>query len=304
MKDNAEAMVWAAFAADSLALGVHWIYDPQRIAQKFGRVETLLKPSGDSFHATKDIGEFTHYGDQLMVLLASVAEKGGFNLYDFSERWQNLFKDYQGYFDQATQGTLLNFSHGAGPENAGSSSNDLAGAARISPLILCCREDLEALVRAVRAQTQMTHSDPITVDSGEFFARVAYKGLRGESPSSAVSIVARENFADSPIASWVSEGMDSKFMDSVQTITRFGQFCETPAAFPSVIHLITKYENDLKEALIQNVMAGGDSAGRGMMVGTVLGVYLGPDAFPDEWMEGLKKKAEIKAYLRKLQENT
>ena len=31
MKDNIKAMVMAAFAADSLALGVHWIYDPRQI---------------------------------------------------------------------------------------------------------------------------------------------------------------------------------------------------------------------------------------------------------------------------------
>ena len=37
MQDNARAMVLASFAADSLALGVHWIYDASKIANEYGR---------------------------------------------------------------------------------------------------------------------------------------------------------------------------------------------------------------------------------------------------------------------------
>ena len=84
MRDKAEALALASFAADSLALGVHWIYDAQKISNQFGRVEKFLKPREDSYHATKDRGEFTHYGDQQLVLLESVAAKKGFDLNDCS----------------------------------------------------------------------------------------------------------------------------------------------------------------------------------------------------------------------------
>ena len=60
MRDKAEAMVMASFAADSLALGVHWIYDARQISSQYGRVERFLKPREGSFHPTKDKGEFTH----------------------------------------------------------------------------------------------------------------------------------------------------------------------------------------------------------------------------------------------------
>jgi ADP-ribosylglycohydrolase len=67
-----------------------------------------------------------------------------------------------------------------------------------------------------------------------------------------------------------------------------------------VIHLIAKYENDLKEALIQSVMAGGDSAARGMIVGMVLGAYLGPESLPQEWVTQLRKEGEILKLLDKV----
>ena len=42
MKERAEAMVLASFAADSLALGAHWIYDTAIIDNDLGQSGSLL----------------------------------------------------------------------------------------------------------------------------------------------------------------------------------------------------------------------------------------------------------------------
>ncbi|MEW6664627.1 MAG: ADP-ribosylglycohydrolase family protein [Thermodesulfobacteriota bacterium] len=300
MKDNRTAMVMASFLGDSLALGVHWIYDAERIQSEYGWVDSLLKPRPDSYHPTKEKGEFTHYGDQTLVLLESAAERGGFRLDDFSVRWRALFKGYRGYYDQATKATLRNFELGKGPEESGSSSNDLAGAARIAPLAFRYRDDPDSLVEAARAQTRMTHNNPVVVDSAEFFARTAQRVLKGQTPISAMTRVGEERFGDSHIGEWIQEGIRSKDEESVAAVGRFGQSCHVDEAFPGVVHLITRYEEDLKEGLIQAVMAGGDNAGRAMIVGMVLGAYLGQESLPVEWMEDLKKAEEIRRYLEKL----
>ena len=44
MNNNANAMVLASFAADALALGVHWIYNTNVIDKKWGRVDKYIKP--------------------------------------------------------------------------------------------------------------------------------------------------------------------------------------------------------------------------------------------------------------------
>ena len=67
-----------------------------------------------------------------------------------------------------------------------------------------------------------------------------------------------------------------------------------------MVHLIAKYENDLKEALIQSVMAGGDSAARGMIVGMVLGAHLGPDSLPMEWVSELADREKIEVLLDRI----
>jgi len=301
MTDNRRPMVLALFAADSLALGVHWIYDTEKIRKSFGRVDTLRKPLPGSYHPTKEKGDFTHYGDQTFVLLESIAAQRGFDLSDFSKRWQNLFKTYRGYFDQATKKTLQNLAQGKAIEEAGSSSTELSGAARIAPLVFLYHKDPETLVKAARAQTQMTHNNPLVMDGAEFFARVCCEVLDGTSPTKAMTEVAARRFKEFPLFAWVNDGIESAREDSVSAIARFGQSCHTDEAFPGVVHLIAKYEKDLKEALVQSVMAGGDNAGRGLMVGMVLGAHLGDKGLPKEWISEIKRGADILRLLQQIE---
>ena len=293
-------MVLASFVADSLALGVHWIYDTEQIEKEFGRVDTLLTPGSDSYHPTKERGEFTHYGDQTLVLLESLAAKRGFDLDDFATRWRRLFERYDGYYDQATKATLQNFSLEKGPVDAGSPSNDLSGASRVAPLVFCYQDDLDTLVEAARDQTRMTHNNPDVIDGAEFFARVSWLVLRGTPPIPAIEEVSNERFDKSSLWHWVRDGIESKDVESVSAIARFGQSCHVDDAFAGVVHLIAKYENNLEEALVQGVMAGGDSAGRGMVVGMVLGAHLGEQGLPGHWVSGLQRRREIVDLLDKL----
>jgi ADP-ribosylglycohydrolase len=289
-------MVLASFIGDSHALGAHWIYDTRRIEQEFGRIEGLREPPPDSFHTTKGAGEFTHYGDQTLVLLESLAARGGFRLEDFHQRWQELFANYTGYFDQATKATLNNIHDGKGPDQAGSLSDELAGAARIAPLVFWYEEDPEGLEEAVLQQTQMTHNNPIVIQSGLFFAKIAIEALSGVSPTKALE-KASTLFKDSPLRQWVQEGLASRDLDSIDAVGRFGQTCHVQHAFPDVIHFISKYENNLKEALINSVMAGGDSAGRGLIIGMILGAYLGSGHIPENWTSSLKMAGRIQDLL-------
>ena len=64
-----------------------------------------------------------------------------------------------------------------------------------------------------------------------------------------------------------------------------------------MVHLIAKYENNLEEALVQSVMAGGDSAARGMLVGMVLGAHLGQSSIPQKWLSELARRKGIDALL-------
>ena len=303
MNDNANAMILASFAADALALGVHWIYNTNVIDKKWGRVEEYIKPERPTYHPTKDLGELTHYGDQTLLLLKSIADCSGFDLNDFANRWQEFFKYFEGYFDGATKATLENFATDKGPADAGSNSDDLAGASRIAPLAFCYRNNLKKFTTAARTQTALTHNNRYVIEAAEFFGRVVWQVLRGETPTAGIKQALKDGFERDPFQKWVREGLDSVESDTRQAMLDLGQMCEIEAAFPCVVHLIAKYEDNLKEGLIENVMAGGESAGRGLIVGMVLGAHQGIDAIPEKWLSELKSYQEIVGLMDRINRN-
>lgn len=290
MTTSAQAAVLVSLAADALSLGAHWFYDMAEIDRRFGRVEELLAPPPDSFHAGKERGQFTHYGDQTLVLLESVAACKGFDLADFARRWQALFTTgYRAYVDKATSATLENLQRGLGPEQCGSTSADLGGAARIAPLVWWYRQDRDQLLEAVRVQTAMTHNNPAVLAGAAFIARTAWSVLAGAAPQAALEAALEEGVADIDLDIRLRSALESAGKDTRTVIGRFGQMCGIASALPGAVHLICSYADDPRTALIENVQAGGDSAARGLVAGLVLGARHGVDAVPGGWLTGMQR---------------
>lgn len=300
MTDNLKAMVMASFVADAISLGPHWIYDQEKIKREFGKIESLTAPLADSFHTTKSAGDFTHYGDQTIILLESIAHCGEFDLDHFAQTWQSLFVDYKGYVDKATKSTLENFKDGKTSLNSGSPSSDLAGAARIAPLIYLYRQNAEKLDHSVKAQTAMTHNNEMVIACARFFGAVTLKTLKGNPPTDAVLQIADEEFSESPLSMLVQKGYASRHENTCNAISNFGQMCDYNAAFSGVIHIISKYSDDFKNAMVENAMAGGDSAARGMLSAMILGGYLGVEAIPLPWLEQMNAFSKIEQLLSKI----
>jgi ADP-ribosylglycohydrolase len=297
MEDIAKRMIRSFFAADALALGGHWVYDAATIAKTYGRLDRMRDPLGKSWHSTKKAGDFTHYGDQALVLMETVVREKGFDLDAFAADWRAFMEGYDGYFDHATKDTLIQFKNGRGPEAAGSESTDFAGAVRIAPVVALHRGDLEKMVAACRAQTAMTHNSPQVVDASEFLARTAFRVMQGQAPSAAMGSVVEEEMDTPELADWVARGKASAGDATTTAIAGFGQACSAEMAFPGFVHLVFRYEENLEEALVENVMAGGDSAARGMAAGMLLGAWRGGDALPSAWLQEMTHAGRIEELL-------
>ncbi len=286
-------IILGSFVADSLALGPHWIYDTAKIDKEFGRIGKLQQPLTDSYHKTKNLGDFTHYGDQTLYLLQSLVDKNGFELQSFSSKWQGEMENYKGYLDGATKQTLENLHAGKGVEECGSPSADLGGAARIAPLLYQYQNNQDSLLDAVQIQTKFTHNNATVLAGAELLARVCWEIMQGVKPTEAMKNVVEEGVKDIDLDTRLQQGLDSVGVASRDAIATFGQACGVAAGLPGVFHLVAKYEEDLETALIENVMAGGDSAARGLCVGMILGAYLGVDSIPKTWLESMSQYKNI-----------
>ena len=297
MNDRIKAAVLGSFVADALALGVHWVYNTRVIDKKFGRIDGYLDPL-TSYHKGKKAGDQTHYGDQMLVLMESLEKDSTFDLEIFASRWRRFFDTYTGYFDHATQDTLHNLLSGKDFETCGSLSEDLGGACRIAPLVPVFEDDPEKLVAAARKQTALTHNNADVLAAAEFFSRTTATVLAGAKPLQAVDTVLDRHFKASSIETLVMEGLDSRAMDTRQTIADFGQACSVEVALPGVVHIIARYTDNFEGALVENIMAGGDSAARGIPAAMILGAHHGLEAIPGKWLDGLASRERVEQFLK------
>jgi ADP-ribosylglycohydrolase len=285
-----------SFVADALSLGAHWIYSQQEIADKFGKISGYSDPA-TKYHPGKQAGDFTHYGDQMMVLLRSLALHGRFDLASFADEWSAFWEksETQSYRDGATKATLVNLRSGLPPEQAASPSNDIAGAARIAPLFLLKWKSNDDLIAAVRSQTSFTHGDPTVADAAEFFARVTLAVQEGVSIPDALRAVAQVTVGNAIPSDWLDSALESSVSetsDSSATKTH-GLTCHVPDAFPAICHLLLRHPDDLVTALTANVEAGGDSAARGMIIGMIHGAKSDASSLPQDWLTSLRAYSEI-----------
>lgn len=300
---NSSDIILGSFIGDSLALGPHWIYSQDEIKSKLGRV-SIYHPPMATYHSGKIAGDFTHYGDQALVLLGSVAVTRRFDLESFASDWKSFWEapGNISYQDGATRSTLANLKSGSAPDEAGSTSHDIAGAARIAPLFLLPWESDEELLEAVRSQTGLTHRDPQVVEAAEFFARVVL-AVRGGMPIREAlenSMVARawnalpKSWLDAANRSAASTAPDA------QALEELGLACGIANAFPGICHLLLRHPENPATALIENASAGGDSAARGMILGMVYGAATPVSEWPAEWSDGLKDLGEITELIKRL----
>jgi ADP-ribosylglycohydrolase len=302
MKPTPQILI-TSLAGDALCLGPHWIYDQREIEQKLGRITGYAAPL-TSYHPGKQAGDFTHYGDQTLILLRSLAEHGRFDLTSLAAEWRAFWEDptTHSYRDGATKATLENLRKGALPAEAASDSHDIAGAARIAPLFLLKWESDEALLQAARAQTSFTHRDPQVIETAEFFARVTLSVQSGTEISTALRETAALTHWQAIPDGWFAAAvasMTSREPDAVAAYA-LGLSCHVADAFPVICHLLLRHPEDPVKALTTNAEAGGDSAARALLMGMVYGALPNATPLPGEWITGLRARAEIQHLIARI----
>lgn len=280
LKNKQAGLLFGSYCADALSLGVHWIYDANELAQKHGRVTGYQAPGPDSYHPHKQAGDQGHVGDQALCLLTFLKREKRWDTVAFMDEWLGMWPTYNDYIDGATKTTLGNIQNQTDKTQGGSDSVEIAGPARIAPLVSFLAQAPEnEVVQAAIEQTKLTHRSPEAEETASFLAKASYRLIHGARLEDTVRETAPE---------WALKSANSVLpQNAVDAIAKLGPACSISSALPSVIYLALKHGENTEIALIENAMAGGDNCARGLALGMLLGAANGYTSIPEQWRNDL-----------------
>jgi len=256
------------------------VYDQEEIIEAFPEgVVDFTEPMSD-YHDGKRAGDQTHYGDQAVMLRDSLEKREGFDAEGWREDWLEAMEGYGGYGDGASRETRK--AKGMAP----SPSSDLGGAARIAS-ILDLGLPLEDAVAAVRAQTELTHGDPLVADTAEFFTRAAFAVDAGEIFEDAMDRAAGEGrYKKLDTEEQIERARELRDESFPSVAEELGQACGVPQAFPLALYFLLRPETDFKKTISDNAMAGGDSSARAMLIALMFAAE--DSEVAAQWEDGLR----------------
>ena len=141
----------------------------------------------------------------------------------------------------------------------------------------------EKLVEAVREAAHLTHVDEDALLVGDLVALLIKDLLSGTDLRSAIE--ARVNLLPDELASKVKSAIGTSWGSSIDAANELGMSCALSEGLP--LSLVTLLRGDsYTDAVRTTILCGGDSCGRGLLVGALAGLLWGEDderGIPSSW---------------------
>lgn len=307
MNHNADLLL-GALVADAACLGLHWIYNVDIIAEitarqngkcaftpvdakNFEKVKTFA-------HKSRHNGMFTQIGEVLRLAIQSMNANGGaFDVAAYQAAFATFFGAggaYQGFMDGPTRGALDNIAANRVP--SGIDDNQTPALARL-PAILVAYHNKDVLPEMIKASMEVTNVNSETAEFSTVFASVLASVMEGETLDTALKAAAQAA-TDETIRASLFDALNTAEDNSTVFAGingLMGRACYMPAAGPVMFHILARSKT-YREAIERNILAGGDSAGRAIMIGAIMARVHGvatPKGIPLSWVLELDDGAQV-----------
>ena len=282
--------ILGTFVADAAAAGLHWIYDVDEVRRRGGAKPEFQPPAANQYHAKRQTGEFTHYGDHALVVLESLVECGDFDPDDYRKRLIARFgaADYGGYLDHATKDLLAT--------GKGSDDNQAGCLVKLPAMVARYLEDPE-LEERVEAAVRVTHDNAQAVRYCRAAAAAIRTAILGANAQGAVAAVVERRTARGSTAALAEKALDAPD-ETVAFALEMGQNCPVPNAMPVALHA-SLHGPDFKTVVRNSILSGGDSAGRLFLAAAIRGAT---DGVPQDWLEKVVGHRRIQELTERLLE--
>ena len=295
--------------ADAAALGLHWLYDLERMHQVVADSDPcFLSPSPKNYegqvgyfaHAGKISGEQSHYGESYLLNLRHLIEQGAFNIKQFQQELIATFGpggSYNGYIDSPTRQSLQNLQKidadaRANSEPSGADDHQIPALTPVTAL--CAYHPTDKLTGTeIENAIRVTNNNDLAVNCGLYFSTVFQAVLNGN--SIADSFASATEHAPEEIKETMSKALTIQATDINNAAGLFGQACGLIETMPLTAYILSN-STSYKQAIEMNTLAGGDSCGRSIMLGAIAGASygLGGDhGIPHSWLLRLNSQQEI-----------
>lgn len=280
-------VVLGALVADAASMGLHWLYDPNRLATLAKKQDpTFLAADRRHFdgakgyfaHEGKRSGELTQYGATLALAMNTlVANEGRIDIADYQRRYLQFFGpggDWKGYVDRPTRGTLARLGSEIGedtPEASGIDDDQMPAFSSV-PAVVAAGPYAPELEKNVIKMVRVTNDNALATGAALIAARAMRALLEGEEIEAVLTREAES--AGDDLQPRLREALAGSDQTSVDIAGHFGRACHVQQGLPVVFHIANSAKS-FDAAIRTNILAGGDSCGRAMALGAMLGARFG-----------------------------
>lgn len=331
MVQKQTAMVLGGFVADAASLGLHWLYDVERITEVGGTTPEFIEPNADHYenakkgafvHYGKTSGSLSHYGEMAFIMLKTLSEtqnKTDFRVRDFMSHFKKSFGpggSWVGYIDKPIGATLRNYddylSETAHHNDKGKDMPP-CGAANDMQLPAVCRLFVLIGILGVRTNNitekierciKLTNDNKWALAWGRTVSALQMASLLSDNVD--VILQSAVNASPRDIQATILEASQQTQANVNQIADNFGRACLLAQGIPVCLHIL-RHANSYTDAIRMNILAGGDSCGRAMVIGPLAGALFGvggANGIPLAWISKIHLNSEIMTLTEKALLNT
>jgi hypothetical protein len=159
------------------------------------------------------------------------------------------------------------------------------------------------LEKLTESAVRVTNNNDRAVAFGQVTSKMIETAILTQDIPSVIE-AARQS-ATAEILTLIDQALGLQNKTTAEVTKQLGMNCNLECGIPSVIHNLSQ-QNSFAESIKQNIYAGGDSCGRAILLGAVLGnIYgIGGDkGIPQAWINKLGQKQTIEALLNTFQKS-
>ena len=285
MQPKRKGLVKSVMIADALSFGSHWVYDTEKLADNYSGIIKKYTTPMSKFHEGKKAGDLSHYGEQAFALLQSIKDNNGFDLKQFRDDWVQYLENTEMYMDHAMKDSMQKFKDSEtiiGAENV-----ELGGISRSLPVFI----EEEISKKEFLDLVHLTHNGEVVDQTAEFVFNVIQEVLAGKDYKKAIE----DNKGINQFVEESFKKIGSKDKIVANADDR-GQGCSIKQGLPIVLDVLWNAD-DLIEALTLNIMAGGDTSARAMVIAAVISAAEGLNSIPEKLITGFNKSEAVNELL-------